>query len=348
MSYPNNKSKFSFNILYWLILPIIALACYQLSKVIIINRHQEFYGYTDTKETQLSIDMSSFVEKIIAKPGQSVKQGDTLIILSKTNIDKDVRRIDAEIALENEKKQYTQAEILASISKINAETSAKVSQLESEIRIEQSKLEYTRSMINSTSTAKQSSLTDHPSSIKINQLQNEIITLKSQTLSIINKYNSLLNENKKQKAATDKLIIDKNHLIESKNKLYIIAPFDGLVGNINCKEMEYVTSSSSMLSFYESSPVTVIGFVHESMILNVKSGDTAYIQSVLQSKLEPINGVVSGIGHRIVEIPERLRKIPELKTYGMEVYITIPAQNKLLQKEMVKIMTKTPEISVEK
>lgn len=332
-------NKFSFNILYWLILPILVYACYELSKIIITNRSKEFYGYTDNNETQLSIDMSSFVEKIITKPGQSVKMGDTLIILSKNNIDKDVRRIEAEIALESEKKDFTEAELMTSITKINAETSSKVSQLESEIRIEQAKLEYARSMLSSTVETKSSNLNDHPSSIKITQLQNEIKTIKSQAETIVNKYKSLINANKSQIAATNKLMIDKNHLIESKNKLYIVAPFDGLIGGINCKEKEYVTSATTLISFYESSPTSVIGFVHENMLLDVNVGDTAFIQSVLQPELKTITGTVTGKGHRIVEIPERLRKIPELKTYGMEVYITIPSDNKLLQKEMVKILT---------
>jgi hypothetical protein len=46
-------------------------------------------------------------------------------------------------------------------------------------------------------------------------------------------------------------------------------------------------------------------------------------------------GVISGLGHRIIEIPERLRKIPELRTYGREVLIEIPNNNHFLQKEKV-------------
>jgi hypothetical protein len=41
------------------------------------------------------------------------------------------------------------------------------------------------------------------------------------------------------------------------------------------------------------------------------------------------------LGSRIVEIPERLRKNPDLKTYGREVLIAIPPSNLFLQKEKV-------------
>ena len=56
------------------------------------------------------------------------------------------------------------------------------------------------------------------------------------------------------------------------------------------------------------------------------------------SSLHPDNGVggtIIGLGTRIVEIPERLRKIPDFKTYGREVLIRIPPVNPFLQKEKV-------------
>ena len=46
-------------------------------------------------------------------------------------------------------------------------------------------------------------------------------------------------------------------------------------------------------------------------------------------------GVVTTLGSRIVEIPPRLRKIKELKTFGREIIIEIPSDNPFLQKEKV-------------
>ena len=46
-------------------------------------------------------------------------------------------------------------------------------------------------------------------------------------------------------------------------------------------------------------------------------------------------GVVKTLGSRIVEIPPRLRKIKELKTFGREIIIEIPSDNPFLQKEKV-------------
>jgi multidrug resistance efflux pump len=94
MKLVNSNFQFRYNILYWFIFPGLIIGCYYLTKFIISDRHEEFYGYTDNKETQLSIDLSSYVEKIHVVSGQQVKKGDLLITLSKSMIDKDISDIE--------------------------------------------------------------------------------------------------------------------------------------------------------------------------------------------------------------------------------------------------------------
>ncbi|HRW74331.1 MAG TPA: hypothetical protein P5563_00425 [Saprospiraceae bacterium] len=48
-------------------------------------------------------------------------------------------------------------------------------------------------------------------------------------------------------------------------------------------------------------------------------------------------GQVVALGTRVVEIPERLRKMPEIKTYGREILVAIPPANEFLQKEKVQL-----------
>jgi hypothetical protein len=127
-----------------------------------------------------------------------------------------------------------------------------------------------------------------------------------------------------------------------KNKLSIYAPSDGLIGNVQCKEGENISAFSTLMNFYKHNPTLVKGFVHESMILEVKVGDELDVSSSLHPD-HKIRGEVTGLGSRIVEIPERLRKIPDFKTYGREVLIKIPAENNFLQKEKVLLNTITKE-----
>ena len=71
------------------------------------------------------------------------------------------------------------------------------------------------------------------------------------------------------------------------------------------------------------------------MSLSVNIGDSVQVVSVMHPN-HMAKGIITGLGHRIVEIPERLRKIPEYKTYGLEVYIGLDAKNIFLQKEALK------------
>ena len=122
------------------------------------------------------------------------------------------------------------------------------------------------------------------------------------------------------------------------DRLSIHAPSDGLIGSVSCKEGENISAFSTLMNFYKHNPTLVKGYVHESMILEVKVGDELEVSSSLHPDVK-IKGIVFGLGSRIVEIPERLRKIAEYKTYGREVLIKIPEENDFLQKEKVLLNT---------
>jgi len=114
------------------------------------------------------------------------------------------------------------------------------------------------------------------------------------------------------------------------------APASGLVGNINCKEHEHVQSYSTLLSFYEPHSSIVTGFVHEDVTVAVAIGDVFQVSS-LTEPLVTYEGVVTGLGSRIVEIPTRLRKLVSVKSYGREINISISPENNFLQKEKVSL-----------
>lgn len=116
--------------------------------------------------------------------------------------------------------------------------------------------------------------------------------------------------------------------------IVVTAPMDGLIGNISCKEEEHIPSYSTLLSFYEPHSGIIKGYVHEDLTLKVQFGDR-YQASSLKDENTQYEGTVVGLGSRIVEIPARLRKIPDFRSYGREVLVEIPKDNSFLQKEKV-------------
>jgi multidrug resistance efflux pump len=301
------------------------------------NDVYEFYGYTENKETQLSLDFGAFVEKIYVVPGQLVKKGEVLMKLNKSSFVKDINTIDKSIEEINEKKQLNELEIHTAIEKIKSESNKKIAQIQTEIRVEESKWQYEKDRINPAIKNDQNTIR-HPSLDKIEQLKKELKAEEVHTQSLKEAYLSQLKKLKSTNAEVAKLILNKNFLLNEMGKLKIVAPLDGLIGNINCKPQEYVSSQNTLISFYEQCPNAAVGYVHETLSLKVNVGDSLIITSTLRPN-QKVKGKVTGKGHRIVEIPERMRKIPDYKTYGMEVYVSIEDKNNFLQKEMVKIST---------
>jgi multidrug resistance efflux pump len=118
--------------------------------------------------------------------------------------------------------------------------------------------------------------------------------------------------------------------------IVVTAPTDGLIGNISCKEEEHIPAYTALLSFYEPHSGIVKGYVHEDLTLQVQVGDR-FMATSLKDKNMEYEGKVIGLGSRIVEIPSRLRKVPDFKSYGREVLVEITKDNSFLQKEKVSL-----------
>lgn len=332
-----HSSELPFNFLYWIFIPVLCYTCYFLIKNNFNNTVYEFYGYTENKETQLSMDFGAYVEKIHVLPGQYVKKGDILMELNKSSFDKEIGAIDKSIEEINEKKELNELELKTAIEKVKTESRKKIAQLQTEIKVEESKWQYDRDKIDPILKNDKEPVR-HPSHDKIEQLKKEIETEEGNTISLVIAYEGQLKKLKNATAEIGKLVLNKNYLVKEKDKLKILAPLDGLIGNINCKSGEYISSENTLISFYEQYPTAAIGFVHESLSLKVNIGDSLLLSSTLHPD-QSIKGMITGKGHRIVEIPERMRKVPDYKTYGMEVYVSIDSKNNFLQKEMVRIST---------
>lgn len=134
----------------------------------------------------------------------------------------------------------------------------------------------------------------------------------------------------------EKQVSERDWLLVRKENMIITAPYDGLVGNIHGRIGEHQSSFSTLVTFYEQHPTLVKGYVHESLLLQVGLHDSLDVVSIVRPELF-CKGQVVALGTRVVEIPERLRKMPEIKTYGREILVSIPRKNDFLQKEKVQL-----------
>jgi hypothetical protein len=198
-------------------------------------------------------------------------------------------------------------------------------------------VEFSKSLIKDLKSIdiKESTDGSSPIEIEIEALKEELeAELKPINLELLQLKKELSSIGASSEVVKKRLEYEKDYFENETKKLEIVAPSDGLIGNMRCKEGEHISKFNTLISFYQQNPTIVTGFVHENLILHVKIGDTLEVSSSLHPDHKGF-GKVSGLGYRIVEIPERLRKRPEIKTYGREVLIEIPPNNPFLQKEKV-------------
>jgi multidrug resistance efflux pump len=323
------------NILYWLILPALVYGIVKISQSF-SHQADTFYGFAENKEAQITLEHPLAVNRIAVTPGQFVKKGDLLMEVTRTELDLKMSDVSHNISELEAKNHINRAELQSNINRLKAQRTGKVSDIQSRIQAIEAEMALNGLLVKDLSSIKisQAVAINNPNTLKINALKEEL-RLVVQPLDVeIQHFEHELQAANPMQQEINRLKNQQVFFNNEQKKLRIVAPADGLVGSIPCKEGENISAFTTLISFYEQSPNLVIGFVHESLVVQVKVGDSLNVVSSLHPK-EMCRGKITGLGYRIVEIPERLRKVPEIKTYGREVLIAIPKVNNFLQKETV-------------
>lgn len=304
------------------------------------SKTASFYGFAENKETEINHIEDVLVEKIHVENGQEVKKGELLIEVKDAIIPAriDGLKLEKEVLQQNVLQEKNS--IRNKIVTIEMERDLKLNEIDSKIAILEKEIAYNESLYEGLKTI------DSGKKSTINPDVDKLEFLKLSKKDIISKADEEIRMQRNILAKVEAPVNVKNEILDAeithfereKEKLLIYAPSDGLIGNVTCKEGENIAAFSTLMNFYKHNPTLVKGYVHESMILEVQVGDELEVSSSLHPDLK-IKGTVFGLGSRIVEIPERLRKIADFKTYGREVLIKIPAENKFLQKEKVLLNT---------
>ena len=299
-----------------------------------------FYGFAENKETEINHINDVLVEKIHVENGQEVKKGDLLIEVKDAALPAKIDGLKLQKEVLRQNAIQKKREVRIAIASIKMDRDLKVKDLDLKIATLEKDIELNRSLYEGLKTIETKDNTKkNPDEIKLEfyqQNKKDIIANAEEEISM--QESILLSIDAPNEVKSEILDTEIVQYEKEKDRLSIHAPSDGLIGNVTCKEGENISAFSTLMNFYKHNPTLVKGFVHESMILEVQVGDELEVSSSLHPDTK-IRGVVFGLGSRIVEIPERLRKIAEHKTYGREVLIKIPEDNGFLQKEKVLLNT---------
>ncbi len=332
------------NILY-LSLPLVIWALIAIFQY--LNRGTaSFYGVAENQETQINLDHAVIVNRIPVTPGQFVTKGTLLLELTRTDLDFKFSELSHDIAELQARDRLRIAEIQGDLDHLQAQRAEKQGAIQARIRTLEAEQTLNQTLVRELKSIPLPDSADSrtsPYAARLQALRDEMrLALEPLDAETARLEKELLLTRIPVQAQIDKLKKNTELYQKEQERLLLYAPSDGLVGSIHCREGENIPAFNTMISFYEQNPNTVVAYVHESMILQIKVGDSLQVISSMHPE-EQCRGCVSGLGHRVVEIPERLRKIPEIKTYGREVLIGIPSQNNFLQKEKVLLRRLDPD-----
>lgn len=295
-----------------------------------------FYGFAENKETEINFNYSVAVDQIHISPGQMVKKDEPLLAMHRIQSKETLVDQPFRIKELRAKEKSWKTEKEGDIKLIRTKKRLQLEQIASDIQRLQEEKKAKASLYKDLKSVKNSQPNHKVVDAKIAALQKERgLTIETFDQEIINLKKDIRVGASPYRAERKRLMAEQ--AFDEANKtidLQLKAPTDGVIGNIYCKEAEHIPSYKTLISFYEPNPSLVKGFVQEDLILHVTLQDSFLIRSTKDATTF-CYGVVTGLGSRIVEIPERLRKIPDYKTYGREILISIPKKNNFLQKEKV-------------
>lgn len=304
-----------------------------------------FYGFAENKETEINLDHPVVIDRVYVTPGQEVKRGQLLMEVKRQAVDLKIDELGFDLEKENIVARQERQQILDDIEALEAEHIKKQAfyqsqkaQIEHELALNQSLLRDLKTL-NSVDASAVAQASQKRLDLLDEQLEQELAPIEVELKQLRKALGSV---ELPMQLGREKLSKELDFHENRRDKLKIYAPSNGLIGSVYCKKGEHIDAFSTLLNFYERNPTIVKGFVHESLILEVERGDSLKVISSLHPSHQT-EGVVIGLGLRIVEIPERLRKIPEFKSYGREVLIQIPSENPFLQKEKVLLNVLTEE-----
>lgn len=295
-----------------------------------------FYGFAESNETEINYNYAVVVDEILVTPGQEVKTGDVMLKLSRlkskeTLVDQPFRIAE----LRSEAKLWDQRK-RDQIEREKLDVQQIVSGIDTEISELKEEIVYRKSIVDGLKTIEPVPSSYDPIKQKIAILEEKRRSAKAAAQLRIEGFENELALGKNPFALQQRRLQAEADFDESQKvqNIVVSAPSDGLIGNVYCKEAEHVPSYRTLLSFYEPHSGLIKGYVHEDLTLEVELDNKFSVSSLKDASLV-YEGKVIGLGSRIVEIPVRLRKLADFKTYGREVLIEIPKSNKFLQKEKV-------------
>jgi multidrug resistance efflux pump len=300
-------------------------------------RQSEFYGIAENPVRVINLQYAVEIDSLKVKMGESVVKGQLLATVRRTDLPLRYNELVQEIQELQSRKNLELQKLNSDIHNINTkknQTNSLYNEKISSLEIEKKETDKILKIVKTLPAIKSA---DEVYTQKINAVKKQ----KEEELNVnTSELQKIQSELGKMSAPFDAQILRiENEISILKNQekaLAIVAPQDGIVGELTYIGGEKLSAYTPLMKLYNTRPTLVTTYINESQIAKININDQLEVQSIIQKDFL-IKGVVKGLGTRVTPMPERLSKMPELKVYGREVQIQITPENKFMQGEKVLI-----------
>ncbi|MBN1577486.1 MAG: biotin/lipoyl-binding protein [Chitinispirillaceae bacterium] len=308
------------------------------------NEPTKFYGIADTKETIVNAEDGVAIKKLCVVQGQAVKAGDTIVILDQPELAIRINQIENTLEEYRKLLRYQTKTNEADRRQYQAEQKEKINEIKTQISELEAQYARNIKLVNDLTSLQKEKRMIAEIEDGTNTLLEQINGLKRQleaaeyTLNVdINRQKLLKNtDDDPTQAQIRRYTRELELLQQQRQQLVKTAPIGGMIGMVKFKEGEKISPFDTILTLHAAAPSYIKGYIHENVYSQVAVGDTVEVKSFADMK-QGISGIVVGVGSRIVDYPERLRKRQDIPVWGREVLIKIPEDNSFLLGEKVLI-----------
>lgn len=313
-----------------LLLTIMGIQSYRTATV-------SFYGIAQTNALYLNYNYPVRVTEVHVTPGEFVAKGTPLLSLEIIPTKHQLFTNQYEVDELKVRQSLMQQQRTHELNTTKIQKKLEIQTVNQKIQNLQAELTTKKKIASQLQTVSVSDSTFLPLETQIQQLKSQKSLLQERFASLEAALFDLQTSGSKPlEYQIDKLNAEINFENSEENKLVVLtAPKDGVVNDIYYRPNMSVPTFETLVELLEPTPSTIKGFVHESDLVTLQTGDQIDITSAYDSE-RTYQGKVVGLGSRIVEIPERLRKNPKINSFGREVHIRIDVpDNTLVQEEKV-------------
>jgi len=317
-----------FNLIYLLVAAALA-GCYYIVRHLQEQSIHTFFGTAETEGRAVNLEYDVMLQRVCVTAGAQVKKGDTLAIAYHTEMEQKMGENRLETARLAAERDAEAALLAQERERLLAEQSTRQSELQTQIKVLEAELAV-QARLRAAVSERATTAADNGPNVKqqeITALREEVAQTEKQTREVLREVDAKIKANASVYAAQIRQTQgSQTFLDKEKTKLVLLAPTDGYVQQVGATAGELAPAFRELFRISPRNPDKIIGFLHESAEVPFQLGDTVLLSSMGRVAVSS-RAVLHGVSPKLVELPFRLRKFTEVRTWGREVYIQLPADN---------------------